>query len=308
MSDITSPNLPSSVLEASPASETEMKPILVKKPSMPKLFGIDIRFVPPILITLILLVGQLTFGILESYPKTVAAILASLAMEMILGKLVNGKFPHLSSAYVSGISVGILVRSHDYWPYILCSMISITSKYVIRWKGRHIWNPSNFGIVVLLMFAADKVSTLSIQWGNSLYPMIIVWLIGASIVARLKRLHITATYAIFFVAFAFLRSAITGHTWQAEISPITGPMYQLFLFFMITDPKSTVLTKKGQIMVAFSVAAVECVFRLVHHFGLRGFDDLSVHAPYYALFVTGPIANAIEIWRTTRTLRSVRAE
>ena len=302
MSDITQ-NSPAPVPEvvvgaAVPGSGVSAKPATKSGP--PKLFGIDIRFIPPILITLILLVGQLTFGILESYPKTISAILTSLAMELILGKLIYGKWPHLSSAYVSGISVGILVRSPEYWPYILCSMISITSKYVIRWKGRHLWNPSNFGICVLLMFASDKVATLSIQWSNSIYPMIVVWIIGSLIVARLKRLHITATYAIAFVCFAFLRSAITHDSWQSEIAPITGPMYQLFLLFMITDPKSTLLTKKGQILVAVLVAAMECAFRLVHHFRVPGLDDLSVHAPYYALFFVGPIANAIEIWRNSR--------
>src|SRR5205085_2681587 len=118
------------------------------------------------------------------------------------------------------------------------------------------------------------------------------------IIARIKRFHITATYVVSFFAFAFLRSAITGDSWQAEIAPITGPMYQLFIFVMITDPKSTVLTKKGQILVAFLVAALECVLRLLHHFGPPVLDELSIHAPYYALFTVGPIANFIEILRT----------
>src|SRR5262249_38366604 len=100
--------------------------------------------------------------------------------------------------------------------------------------------------------------------------------------------------------FAFLRSAITGDSWLAEIAPLTGPMYQLYIFFMITDPKTTVQTKNGQILVAFLVAAMECFLRLVHHFWPGSLDDLSIHAPYYALFVVGPIANIIEIWRNSR--------
>jgi Na+-transporting NADH:ubiquinone oxidoreductase subunit NqrB len=66
-----------------------------------------------------------------------------------------GTWPHLASAYISGISVGMLVRSPAVWPFALCSAISITSKYVLRVEGRHIWNPSNFGIVAMLVLAAD---------------------------------------------------------------------------------------------------------------------------------------------------------
>ena len=62
-------------------------------------------------------------------------------------------------------------------------------------------------------------------------------------------------------------------------------MYQLFIFFMITDPKTTVRSFRGQCVVAFLVAAVEAAFRLMQW----------VHAPYYALFLVGPAANLIEI-------------
>jgi Na+-translocating ferredoxin:NAD+ oxidoreductase RnfD subunit len=250
---------------------------------------------------MILLAGQLSFGILESYPKTLLAIATAILAELILGKIFTGKFPHLASAYISGISVGILVRSPDYWPYALCSLITITSKYVIRWKGRHLWNPSNFGICMLLLLAPYKFTTLSIQWGNSLWPMIVVWVLGAFIVYRLQRLHITLTYVASFFLFSYLRSTITHDNFWAELAPITGPMYQLFIFFMITDPKTTVLTKKGQILVAFLVAAMECVLRLLHFLvGSKAVDDFSVHAPYYALFIVGPLANILEIWQNSR--------
>ncbi|MCI0488630.1 MAG: hypothetical protein L0229_18740, partial [Blastocatellia bacterium] len=121
-------------------------------------FRYDPRFTPPILITCILLAGQLSFGILESYTKTLIAIATAIATEMILARLFAGKWPHAASAYITGISVGILLRSPATWPYVLCSMISITSKYALRVKDRHIWNPSNFGIVAMLFLASDAVA------------------------------------------------------------------------------------------------------------------------------------------------------
>src|SRR5580658_10321265 len=127
---------------------------------------LDNRYVAPAFITCILLGGHLSFGMLESYQKTLLAIVTSIVLELVLGRIFFHRWLHPASAYITGISVGILIRSPAFWPYALCSAISITSKYVLRVKGRHIWNPSNFGISVMLFLAAETVATLSIQWGN----------------------------------------------------------------------------------------------------------------------------------------------
>jgi Na+-translocating ferredoxin:NAD+ oxidoreductase RnfD subunit len=259
-----------------------------------KRFRFDNRYVAPLFITCILLVGHLSYGILESYKKTALAIMAAIVMELILGRIFFGKWLNLASAYITGISVGILIRSPAYWPYALCSVISIVSKYVLRVKGRHIWNPSNFGIAVLLFLAPETMAVLSIQWGNNLLPILVIWVLGSIIIWRARRFHISATYVVSFFLFAFLRSWITGDPWQAEVAPITGPMYQLFVFFMITDPKTTVRSKTGQCAVAFCVALVEFVLRL----------GQVVYAPIFALFFVGPTANLIEIWVDSRRTTS----
>ncbi|HSE32126.1 MAG TPA: hypothetical protein VLA93_11190 [Pyrinomonadaceae bacterium] len=257
-----------------------------------KKFRFDNRYIAPLFITCILLVGHLSYGILESYKKTVLAIIVAIIAELILGRIFFGKWLNLASAYITGISVGILVRSPAYWPYALCSVISIMSKYVLRVKNRHIWNPSNFGIAVLLFLAPETMAVLSIQWGNNKWPIIVIWILGSIIIYRAKRFHICATYVVSFFLFAFLRSAITGHPWQAEVAPITGPMYQLFVFFMITDPKTTVRTKVGQCVVVFFVALAEFFLRL----------NEVVYAPIFALFLVGPAANLVEMWWDSRKL------
>src|SRR6185369_2460221 len=111
--------------------------------------SIDNRYIAPLFITFILVVGHLAYGILESYEKTGLAIIAAIAAELVLGRIFFGKWLNLASAYISGISVGILVRSPALWPFALASVLSIMSKYVLRVKGRHLWNPSNFGICAL---------------------------------------------------------------------------------------------------------------------------------------------------------------
>ena len=254
-------------------------------------------YLPPIFITLILLIGNLSFGILESYSKTLLAIATAITCEMVLGRIFLHKWPHPASAYISGISVGILLRSPAFWPYALCSALSITSKYALRVRGRHIWNPSNFGICAMLILASQAVASLSIQWGNNFASLIVIWVLGSVIVWRARRLHITLTYVACFIALSFLRAHIVGDPWQSEISPITGPMYQLFIFFMITDPKTTVRSRLGQSLVAVAIAVLEFFFRL----------NSSIYAPLYALFWIGPAALLIEMAIDGRRARAAGA-
>lgn len=261
-----------------------------KRSLIARFFSADNRYLPPVFITLILLISQLSFGLLESLSRTLLAIAASIVCEIVLSGLLYKKFPNLASAYISGISVGILLRSPAFWPYALCSVLAIMSKYVIRWRGRHLWNPSNFAITAMLLLVPEYVATLSVQWGNTIWPMLIVWALGVLIVLRVKRFHITATYVISFIGFALIRTFITGHPFLAEVAPITGPMYQLLIFFMITDPRTTVKPRWAQCLVAFLVAAVEMVLRLFEN----------VHAPYYALAIVGPIAVIVEIAITSK--------
>ncbi len=246
---------------------------------------LDNRLLPPILITCILITAHLNFGILEAYGRTALAIVTAIATELILGRITYGTWLHPASAYISGISVGILVRSPFLWPYFFASFISILSKYVLRVKGRHLWNPSNLGVSAVLFLAPQTVSLLSIQWGNNLWPMAVIWLLGFAIVWRVGRLHVSASYVVAFLVFALIRSAITGNPWQSTIAPITGPMYQLFIFFMVTDPKVGVRSKLGQVVVVVLVAFVEMLLRL----------NEVIYAPFYALFLVGPSALLVEM-------------
>jgi hypothetical protein len=256
----------------------------------PRLLTIDNRFLPPILITSILVGANLSFGILEGWERTVLSIVVAIGTELVLGRVTYGKWPHPASAYISGISAGILVRSPFLWPYFFTSFISILSKYVLRFRERHIWNPTNFGVSAMVLLAPATVTVLSIQWGNAVAPMAVIWLLGAVIVWRVGRAHISATYVVAFFAFSFVRSAVTGTPLLAAVAPITGPMYQLFIFFMITDPKTTVRSKTGQCVVVVIVAFVEMLMRLAE----------VVYAPFYALFLVGSIAMVVDIVREGR--------
>jgi Na+-translocating ferredoxin:NAD+ oxidoreductase RnfD subunit len=247
-------------------------------------------YVPPAFITTILLIGQIGFGILDSYVNVVVSIGTSLIAEVVLAWLLLGTRKNLASAYISGISVGILIRSNMVWPYVVTALLSILSKYVLRYKGRHLWNPSNFGVSWMLFMAPLSVAGLGIQWGNNLFAMAVIWSLGLVIVYRAKKFHVTAAYVISFVILSYVRSLITTDPFLSELSPLTGPMYQLFIFFMITDPGVAVSGKRNQVLVVVLVALVEFVLRL----------DSFIYAPFYALCLVGPICKYLDLRRSAQ--------
>lgn len=251
---------------------------------------VDRRLIAPLLITLILAGAHWSFGMLRGYEAIALAVGLAMLTEVATRRLLTGEPAQIASAYVSGISITILVRSPVLWPYALGAVISVLSKGVLRFRGRHLWNPTNLGICVLLFLAPFAVAPLSVQWGNNLWPMLVIWLVGLNALRLARRAHITLAYIGSFVFFAFVRTLITDSTFVTEIAPITGPMYQLFALFMVTDPKTTVNSRWGAALVAFLVAFVEMLFRLAE----------VIYAPFYALFLVGPVALLVEMWWRSR--------
>ena len=251
-------------------------------------YQIDPRYLSSGLITLILVFGQMYVGFLHDLSQLFTAIVAALVAELALGRLLTGRLLNPASAYITGISCGILLRSLYLWPFAIASLLSIMSKYVLRYRGRHLWNPSNLGICVVLFAAPGTVAALSEQWGNDLWAMAVIWVLGSAILWRAKRFHVTFTYAVSFVALAYVRSLMTGTPFLSEVAPITGPMYQLMAFFMVTDPATSVSSRGGRIGVAFLVALAEMALRLFE----------VVNAPLYALFLVGPAAKCVDLKRS----------
>jgi enediyne biosynthesis protein E5 len=251
---------------------------------------VDRRLIAPLLITLILAGAHWSFGMLRGYEAIALAVGVAILTEFAMRRALTGQPPQPASAYVSGISITILVRAPVLWPYALGAAVSVLSKGVLRFRGRHLWNPTNLGICVLLFLAPYAVAPLSVQWGNNVWPMVAIWIIGLNAVRLARRAHITLAYIASFFLFAFIRSLVTDSGFLTEIAPITGPMYQLFALFMVTDPKTTVNSRWGAALVAFLVAFVEMLFRLAE----------VIYAPFYALFVVGPVALLVEMWWTSR--------
>ena len=261
--------------------------------------GIDPRWFSSSLLTLILVIGQWKFQILgDSYVPWMISLGSAVLTELVLFRLHTGRTPNLLSAYISGNSVAILAKPAGsiLWPFWVAGVLSILSKYVLQYRGKHLWNPTNFSICLLLLVAGERVSILGHQWGNAPVMVAIIWAVGSLTVWRARVWHLTLCYLVAFVVLAWVRSAITGEPLAGELGPVTGPMYQLFMFFMVTDPKTIVAGRRKQIAVVLIVALVECLIRLSVDFDwLHGDHPLATSPPMFALFMVGPLAYWLDL-------------
>src|SRR5438093_2345926 len=224
---------------------------------------VDPRYLIAFLITLVLVTAQLRYHMVGGYDRLALALLTCMATEALLSWFDRGKIVNLQSAYISGISLTLLIKPQGaaLWPFALGGFLAISSKYVLRYRENHLWNPTNFAVTALLLLAPDRVSVLSHQFGNDVTTNLVIWIFGLIIAARVGVLHITLTYVASFLILNSLRATALGMPLLPEIAPITGPMYQLFVFFMITDPRTIVRGRRRQIVVAVLIAIMETLIR-----------------------------------------------
>jgi Na+-translocating ferredoxin:NAD+ oxidoreductase RnfD subunit len=268
-----------------------------------RLGEVDPRYLVSFLITLVLVLGQARYGILGGYDRLALALGTCVVTELALSWLMRGRVAALQSAYITGISLSLLLKPSTglLWPFALGGFLAIASKYVLTYRGRHLWNPSNLAISLLVVAAPASVAILSHQWGNQLATNAVIWVFGLLIAARARVLHVTLAYVLAFLPLAAARSALTGTSWLAEVAPLTGPMYQLFIFFMVTDPRTTVSTKRGRIVVAVLVAVAEAAIRLAGDHHVAWLAPLYPAPPILALAIVGPVAKWVDLYRRART-------
>lgn len=248
-------------------------------------------------ITLTLLLAEWQFHVIDGWERIAAAIGSCLVVEALLGWAVLGRRVPLLSAWVSGTSLTVLVRplGDALWPYVVGALLAIGSKYALRYRGRHLWNPTNFAVCALLLLASPSVGVLADQWGNTVAVNAVVWFFGLLVALRAGLLHVTLTYVGGFVLFAALRAWALDVPLLGELSPLTGPMYQLLAFFMMTDPKTTVSTVRGRVGVAALICVVEALLRTGLSLGWGWCTPFAAAPALFALTFVGPPALAAEL-------------
>jgi len=219
--------------------------------------------------------GQAGLHFQVSVPQILAAMLTCAILEVAITFRQTRQFVWPASAMLTGSGVALIFRvigtpandpwsTHAWYVFAVVAGLSLLSKYVIRYRGSHVFNPSNIGLVVaFIVLGSTRVEPLDFWWAPlnvwmiAAYAVIIVG--GLLITRRLKLLALAAT---FWVALAIGTGILagSGHCMTARwaFAPVCGfdfwrvivtsPEVLIFLFFMITDPKTVPAGQVGRVV------------------------------------------------------------
>jgi len=172
------------------------------------------------------------------------------------------------SALISGLSLCLLLRTNSFELAVVAAVVTVASKFVIRIDGQHLFNPTNFGIVVMLLTGHAWVSPG--QWGNVAFFALLMACLGSLVVTRAARSDITLSFLVFYMGLVFGRSLWLGEPMSIPIHRLQSGALLLFSFFMISDPRTTPRSRLGRMLFALLVAcgAWYVQFRLFRTNGL----------------------------------------
>ncbi|MDP1588122.1 MAG: RnfABCDGE type electron transport complex subunit D [Prosthecobacter sp.] len=197
--------------------------------------------------------GMLALDFEVSVGRT-GLILASVLGCQALGSKMTGARFEWRSALISGLSLCLLCRTNEWWLAVLAGVIAIGSKFVLRVSGKHLFNPTNLALVLLLLAADGAVWVSPGQWGNVAFFAFLMACLGGLVVMRAGRSDVALTFLAAWIALLVGRSF-----WLHE--PMTIPLHRLqngalllFAFFMISDPRTTPDSRAGRMVFAVLVA------------------------------------------------------
>ncbi|WP_416878038.1 RnfABCDGE type electron transport complex subunit D [Litorimonas sp.] len=256
-------------------------------------------------LTSLILLGLFHFGFDLAWWHVAGCVGSTLVTQAFADRIVGRRFDP-RSPLISALSLTLLLRTGSLTLSIAAGVLAVASKYILRWNGKHIFNPANFGLVILsLLFTSAWISPG--QWGAApLFALLLLGL-GGMVTGKAKRwdisLALLGSYGLLVCGRAL---------WLGD--PLTIPVHQMqsgallvFAFFMISDPKTTPDARAGRLVYAAIVAAVGFTIQ----FGLYNAGGIIL-----SLILTAPLVPIIDkifkaeryAWPTLSTPLSFRAK
>ena len=224
--------------------------------------------------------GQVAFDFRLSIAQILVSLLTCAVLEMGIAFRRQHVVLWPASALLTGNGVAFILRvpgtehgdwwsMHGWWVFAGTAAVSLLSKHLIQFRGGHIFNPSNFGLVLcFLLLGPELADPLEFWWGpmSAWLALALAIIVGGgfAILRRLRLLHIAVTFWVTFVASIAVLAA-SGHdmTTRWHVGPVSdwhfwrvlafSPEILVFLFFMITDPKTIPAGKVGRRVYAVAI-------------------------------------------------------
>jgi len=158
------------------------------------------------------------------------------------------------SPLISGLSLCLLLRTNNPLLLIVAAVVAVGSKFVIRWNNKHIFNPTNFAIVLMIALTGE-VWVSPAQWGSKLYFAFLMACLGGIVIHRAMRSDVSYAFIAAYAAILFGRAWWLGDPLAIPLKQFQSGALLLFTFFMISDPKTTPDSRAGRILFALLVAS-----------------------------------------------------
>ena len=214
--------------------------------------------------------GWLEFDI--TLTRAALLLFTVLATQWIGDRVTRSGAPFATSArsaLISGLSLCLLLRTNYAVLAMAAAIVTIASKFLVRVNGKHVFNPTNGGIVAMLLLS-DQVWVSPGQWGAVAFFAFLMACAGSLVVNRAARSDVTYAFVACYCALVFGRSLYLGEPFAIPLHRLESGAVLLFTFFMISDPKTTPDSRAGRVCFAALVAFVAWYiqFRLFRTNGL----------------------------------------
>jgi Na+-transporting NADH:ubiquinone oxidoreductase subunit NqrB len=187
-------------------------------------------------------------------PDVVVTLLATaLAVQWCCWRAVSSSKVDYKSAVISALSLCLLLRTGSPLVAAVAATLAIVSKFAVRVRGKHVFNPTNFGIVAMLLLTRDAWVS-SGQWGEAALFGFFVASIGMIVVTRAARADVTFGFLCMYAGLLISRSAWLGEPLAIPLHRLQSGALLIFAFFMISDPKTTPDSRTGRMLFALLVA------------------------------------------------------
>ncbi len=187
------------------------------------------------------------------------------------------------SPLISALSLCLLLRTDHLAVAALASFVAIGSKFAVRWRDKHLFNPTNLALVVVLAGGLGWISPG--QWGQVAWFGFLIACLGSLVVTRAARADVTLAYLACYVGLQFSRALWLGDPLTIPLHQIESGALLIFAFFMISDPRTTPDSRSGRILFALLVALAA----LYVQFGL-----FRPNGPLWGLIACAPLVPLLD--------------
>jgi Na+-transporting NADH:ubiquinone oxidoreductase subunit NqrB len=223
----------------------------------------DPRYYQIAVLTALLFYGIFWLGFDIGWPQVILLLTTVLATQYACSEFApsSSQFDP-RSPLISGLSLCLLLRANEPALMMATAIITIASKFVLRINNKHIFNPTNFGIVLAIALTGEMWVSPA-QWGSKLQFAFIMACLGGMVIYRAMRSDVSYAFILTYAAILFGRALWLGDPAAIPLKQLQSGALLLFTFFMISDPKTTPDSRAGRmlfgILVAIGAAYVQFV-------------------------------------------------